>query len=197
MAEGRRNYSIPLYLDSAPDNWLDYLESTHVPTFVSPLHDKDFNDDGTPKKPHRHIFIMFDGCKPLDYVCKLYEPFLQGKDGLNKNLVEFIESRVGYARYLCHLDCKEHDKKPIYDISELIELNGADYSLYMDKKNKFLVLTDIISFVEDNDIIFFCDLFQTATRLHQKDWLPVLCDECVCIKEYIKSRSFKRSYKHD
>ena len=54
--ERKRNYATLVYPDSAPENWQEILSELKVPVFISPLHDKDVNADGKPKKPHYHFF---------------------------------------------------------------------------------------------------------------------------------------------
>ena len=39
-----------------------------VPGFISPLHNKDVNADGTPKKPHWHVILTFKGLKSYEQV---------------------------------------------------------------------------------------------------------------------------------
>lgn len=58
-----RNFATVLYSESAAENWRDILEQEFVPCFISPYHDKDINADGSVKKPHFHIIIMFDSVK--------------------------------------------------------------------------------------------------------------------------------------
>lgn len=51
--DGRtRNWTFVLYPDSAPDNWRQILDDKHIEWIESPLHDKDVNANGEPKKPH-------------------------------------------------------------------------------------------------------------------------------------------------
>nr|WP_217265565.1 Rep family protein [Helicobacter pylori] len=53
--ERTRSYAIIIYPDSANSKWLEILERTCIPCAISPLHDKDLENDGTPKKPHYHV----------------------------------------------------------------------------------------------------------------------------------------------
>lgn len=68
-----RNFATVVYKESAPENWQEILSGFFVPVFVSPYHDKDINADGTPKKPHWHVLIMFEGVKTVEQVTKLFE----------------------------------------------------------------------------------------------------------------------------
>ena len=56
-----RNWATVVYPESAPEEWRDILIQIHVPSLVSPLHDKDENPNGEPKKPHYHVLLMYDG----------------------------------------------------------------------------------------------------------------------------------------
>ena len=51
----KRNWAFVLYPESAPENWKEQLQLTGLPCVISPIHDKDVNPDGTPKKAHHHI----------------------------------------------------------------------------------------------------------------------------------------------
>ena len=47
------------YLDSSSISDIsESLNSHFIPAVISPLHCKDINDDGSPKKPHFHILIL-------------------------------------------------------------------------------------------------------------------------------------------
>lgn len=56
-----RSWTIIVYPDSLPKNWLELLQNE--PVAISPLHDKDVNPDGTLKKPHYHIVLNYKGNK--------------------------------------------------------------------------------------------------------------------------------------
>ena len=62
------------YPDSAPENWREIINSWLVDCLVSPLHDSDVNEDGTPKKPHWHGILFFDGQKSFEQVKELIAP---------------------------------------------------------------------------------------------------------------------------
>lgn len=39
-----RDWAFIVYPESAPENWREILDDTHIRWIESPLHDKDFND---------------------------------------------------------------------------------------------------------------------------------------------------------
>lgn len=113
-----RNFATVVYPDSAPADWKEKLDQLHVAAFISPLHDKDINPNGEPKKAHYHVLVMFEG--PKDYDTQVKPIF----DEIGAVGREIVNSARGYARYLCHLDNPE---KAPYSPSEVVCMGGADY----------------------------------------------------------------------
>ena len=67
MADSKRAkrsyyFATVIYPDSCPADFVDIIESWHVPCFVSPLHDQDKYGDEL-KEAHRHVLLMFDSLK--------------------------------------------------------------------------------------------------------------------------------------
>ena len=67
-----RNGGLP---ESAPADWMERLDQCHVAALVSPLHDRDTNPSGEPKKPHYHVLLMFES--PADYESKVAPIFAE------------------------------------------------------------------------------------------------------------------------
>ena len=74
MNTKNRHWTFIVYPDSVVSNWIEILIETGLPFAISPLHDKDLNADGTPKKPHYHVVITYDG--PTTYK-SVYENICQ------------------------------------------------------------------------------------------------------------------------
>ena len=68
-----RNWATVLYpsSDNTPTNWKEVLQEQLIPTFISPLHDRDYNGTGELKKEHHHIILMFEGVKTKEQAKKL------------------------------------------------------------------------------------------------------------------------------
>ena len=47
------------FLEDLPEDWQELVNSLHVKWIESPVHDKDFDANGTPKKIHKHGLFMF------------------------------------------------------------------------------------------------------------------------------------------
>lgn len=173
-----RNFATVVYPESAGDSWLEILASHFVPSFVSPLHDKDINPTGEQKKPHYHVLLMFDGKKSIEQVQEIFSTF----HGVG---CEVVNSIRGYARYLCHLDNPE---KAQYLPDEVLCLCGSDYisvcSLVIDK---YKALDEMMDFCDDNGILSYRDLMLYC-RKDRRDWFRVLCDNGTYVMmEYLKS----------
>lgn len=174
----KRQYAFLVYPESAPANWLEILDDAHCPALVSPLHDKDINPDGTQKKPHYHVFLLFDGVKTIEQAKAI-------KDSLHGVGWEKVGSTRGYARYLCHLDNPE---KAQYDKNEIRSFCGLDYrSIVTLPTDIDAMLDDMTRFIDAN-MVYSYRAFASYCRDYSTDWSYVLKHAgSYYIKEYIKS----------
>ena len=178
-----RNYATVVYPESAPENWKQLLEDFKIPCFISPLHDKDINPTGEPKKPHYHVMLMFEGVKTKLQAIEVFSAF--GGVGC-----EVINSIRGYARYLCHLDNPE---KAQYDPYKVQQFGGASY---MDSigtmADKAKAIREMIDFISKNDFRYF-NKFLDWCSINQSEWFDCLLNSgAYVIREYIKSYSYMK-----
>ena len=188
-AESRtRNFATIVYPESAPSEWLSILDAEHIPTFVSPLHDRDTNQ--TPekelKKAHYHVIVMFSSVKTEKQAREVFDKI--GGVGC-----EAVKSIRGHVRYLCHLDNPDKAK---YSESDVICLNGADYySIVKLASDKYSAIKEMLAWCRANDIISYSDLFEYAMD-ERDDWFRCLCDSStLVVKEYLRSYAWSRTMK--
>ena len=144
-----RNYATVVYPESAPENWQQLVTDAKIPMFISPLHDRDLNPTGEPKKPHYHVMVMYDNVKTKEQA----EMFFKSFGGVG---CEVINSIRGYARYLTHADNPE---KAQYSIEDVISLGGADYMHAIGTQaDKAKSIREMVAWIEENDVICFADL---------------------------------------
>lgn len=176
-----RNFATVVYPESAPEDWQSKLAECFVPAFISPLHDKDLNPTGEPKKAHYHVMVMFEGKKSDEQVKAIFNTI--GGIGLEK-----VNSIRGYARYLCHMDNPE---KAQYAPEQVRSLCGADYTGTIGLvTDKYKAIKEMIAFCRENNIVAYCDLLEYCAE-ERMDWFRVLCDNgTVVVKEYLKSRTW-------
>lgn len=179
-----RNWATIVYPESAPYNWLDTLGELKMETFVSPLHSEDMNPDGEKKKPHYHVLLMFPSVKTDKQAKEVFETF--GGVG-----AEQVASLRGYARYLCHLDNPE---KHIYDTKDVLAFGGADYySVITLVTDKYLVLSEILDFCDENNIVYYSELIRWC-RQNKFEWFRALVDGgTYLVKEYLKTSRYERT----
>lgn len=182
-----RNFATVVYPESAPDDWITKLEEHRVPALISPLHDKDLNADGSHKKEHFHVMILFEGVKTEKQAKEVFDTI--GGVG-----VEVIKCVRAYARYLCHLDNPE---KAQYDISDVIACSGADYhSLISIASDKYSAIGEMIDFCMEFNIDSYAELL-LYSKDNREDWFRVLCDNgTVILVQFLKSKYWEQ-HKHD
>lgn len=155
-----RNFAFLVYPESAPANWLEILADYHVPALVSPLHDKDINPNGEPKKPHYHVLLIFDGVKSIEQVQLI-------RDAVGGVGWEKVSSQRGYVRYLTHLDNPE---KAQYDSKDVKAFGGVDYrSIVTLPTDIDAMLDDMTVFIEANQVYSF-RRFASYCRDNKPDW---------------------------
>lgn len=178
-----RNYATVVYPDSAPTDWQDILSQQFVPCFISPLHDRDLNPTGEPKKAHYHVLIAYDTVKTIEQAKMLVET-------INGVGCEIVNSLRGYARYLCHLDNPE---KAQYNQEDVRTMCGADYASTIGlATDKYKALGEMQDFCEKYNVVSFYCLSKYA-RTHRTDWYRILCDcGSVYMREYLKSKQWSQ-----
>lgn len=177
--ERTRNFATVVYPESAPENWVEILDSSHVAALISPLHDKDVNPDGSTKKPHYHVLLIYDGVKNFETQVK---PLIQSFGGVGR---EEINSLRGYARYLCHLDNPE---KAQYSTTEIRALGGADYEALIHLPSDDLkMLKDIFEYIRVNQIYSLAELLDICAQ-NNEDWFSLIAEtKAYIVDKYIKS----------
>lgn len=178
-AERRRNYATVVYPDSAPEGWRELLNNYHVPALISPLHDRDTNPSGEPKKPHYHVLLMFESPKDYDNQVK---PIFAAIGGVG---TEHVNSARGYARYLCHLDNPE---KAQYDPVDVVQMGGADYSAIVHlPTDDYKMLQEIMTYIRRNQIYSMAELLDICAT-NNPDWFVLIAtSRAYVVDKYIKS----------
>ena len=176
-----RNWTFVLYEDSAPDNWREVLDEEHIEWIESPWHDKDINADGSPKKKHKHILLMFGGVKS-------YEQVKEITDKLGQPIPQRTHNARAMVRYMAHLDNPE---KAQYDIGGIIAHGGVDLAEMFrpTSSERYTIIRDMLDYVRSAGVTEFQDLMDYAAAEHFDDWFPLLCDSSAyVVGQYIKSQ---------
>lgn len=181
----KRNWAFVLYPESAPADWREQLQKTGLPCAISPLHDRDTNATGEPKKPHYHVMVFYQGPTSYNVVKRL-------TDGLNQPIPQVVEQVRGYYRYLTHMDNPE---KAQYAASEIQSLNGFDIGDYVDmsKSEVTKVLRALMDYIRENDLMEYADLMDmTMCEGIPPEWFDVAASHTLFFTGYLKSRRFRQ-----
>ena len=183
----KRNWAFVLYPESAPEDWRQQLTETGLQCAVSPLHDKDINPDGEPKKAHYHVILCYSGPTSYTVVKAL-------TDKLNPPVPQPLEQVRGYYRYLTH---KDNPEKYQYEASEITTINGFDIGEFVE-----LTVTEIKKYmhelnimVYEKDINEYCDLLALLAfdeTEHARELEHVLETHTLHYNALIRSRHHKQ-----
>ena len=176
-----RTWGMVVYPESAPENWQELLSETFMQFAVSPLHDKDINPDGEIKKPHWHVILIWDGPVTQNAAMKIAEK-------VNAPQPVKLESVRGAYRYFTHMDNPE---KYQYNREDMIAHGGADIleMLKPTSASRYEMFKEMTSFIVENDIREYEELWIYAMENRFDDWFPLLADNgTFAINTFIKSR---------
>jgi hypothetical protein len=179
--ERTRNWTFVTYPESAPKDWREVVEAEHIQWVESPLHEADENADGTQKKAHWHILLLYAGKKS-------YEQVLELTQRLNATIPQKVANAKGLVRYMAHLDNPE---KKQYDKALIIGHGGVDVAEYLKPSSsmRYQHILEMQGWVVKNNVQEFWQLFEYAASVRFEDWFPLLCDNSAYIlNTYIKSR---------
>lgn len=160
-----RTWSFVVYPESAPKNWRDIVDSNHIAWVESPLHDKDKNPDGTTKKPHWHIMLLFDGKKSYDQIKEI-------ADSVNSPMPQRVKSPKGLVRYMIHMDNPE---KYQYKREDIIAHGGADVDAYFElsASSKDAILWEMIAYIRENKVTSFAKFMGHIQDSDDHDWFEI------------------------
>lgn len=179
----KRNWAFIVYPESAPSDWFDILIKKGVQGCVSPLHDKDVNPDGSPKKPHFHVLVTYDGPKSFNSINEYVS-------ALNQPIPMPVESVRGQYRYFTHEDNPE---KAQYNKSDIRIMNGFSIRDFVEltKSEVNNIIKELQSMIRERDIFEYCDLMDILFDEDLVDYYDVACSHTYFLEKYITSRRNK------
>lgn len=185
VKENKRSlyWTFLVYPESVAQDWEEVLSTKYgLSWFRSPLHDRDINPDGTPKKPHYHCTITFNSLKSYSQV-KVFT------DEIKATIPQIVHNMRGCARYSVHMDNPE---KAQYNLSDLKTFNGLDIEkyLYTEKDlnlKRLNALNDIYNFIEQQGLTEFHQI-NTYARKNESYWFELInTNSAYAINLHLKS----------
>lgn len=117
-----RHFVYVVYPESAPADWIEQLKQTGLSFVVSPLHDKDIDPTGQPKKPHYHVIVSWGNTTTYRAARGLC-------DKLQCPRPQALKSPNAMYRYLTHKDNPDkyqYEEQPVTYNGWIRPLNAAD-----------------------------------------------------------------------
>ncbi len=178
----KRNWAMVLYPESAPEDWREQLRLSGLQVAISPLHDKDVNADGEPKKAHHHVILVYGSPTTYNNVKALC-------DRLNQPIPQPLEQVRGYYRYLTHEDNPE---KAQYSKADIQTLNGFDIREFVEltKSEVTKAKREILQLIRDNGITEYADLIDILMDGGEgtADMFDVASNNTLFFKAYLTSQ---------
>ena len=159
----------------------DYLTELGLNFAISPLHDKDINPTGEPKKEHYHVLLEFPG--PTTYknvkenIC----------DPIGQTIPKQVMTIRGAYRYLCHLDNPE---KAQYKEKDIRKSEGFELVLTRTEINT--LKAQIIIDIDNNNIYEYGDLIKYYLLIGDFDRFDIVCNNCFFFSTYLSSLRNKK-----
>ena len=185
----KRNWAFVLYPESAPEDWFERLQKKGLQGAVSPLHDKDLNADGEPKKAHYHVIVTYSGPTSFNVVKSLC-------DELNCPVPQPLEQIRGYYRYLTH---KDNPEKAQYSDDDIRILNGFDIRDYVELSASEVtkIICKLQRIIIDADIVEYSDFMDMLLGSDMIDEYDVARRNTLFFDRYISSRRHKQIKKNE
>ena len=187
-----RNWTVIFYPEDLPEDWKTVVDDLRFRWIESPIHDKDVNANGEPKKPHIHALFMFESVKTAEQIEKmLKEVFGASESGsiIGAAHPQRVTDRCALVRYMAHMD---NPDKAQYEVSEIVGHNGADPAeilRYSATETREMIVA-MEEYIEENDIIELAD-FSKAIRYDRPEWHTLLAT-----KMTMYFNAFIRSCRH-
>jgi hypothetical protein len=167
----------------------EVLDDLHLTYVISPLHDKDINADGEPKKPHFHVMLIYSSKKTFEQVKTLTEK-------LSSPIPQPCNNKVGMIRYFIHID---NPDKAQYNQADIIAVGKVDIESCFTQTNreKAKTVMQILEFCNERGI----DTLSALTDYCMKEnfeWFNFIFQNTYFIDRVLHSKhSLAREKKQD
>ena len=180
----KRNWAFVAYPESLPKDWKEQLQLSGLQCAISPLHDKDLDPTGTPKKPHYHVILCYQG--PTTYNC-----VKSLTDSLNCPIPQALEQVRGYYRYFTHMDNPE---KFQYSSDTIETINGFSIMDFVEltKSEVLTIKRKLQSVIRELNILEYSDFMDMLQDSDMEQEYDVASSNTYFFEKYIASRRNKQ-----
>lgn len=175
----KRNWAFVLYPESAPTDWKERLKISGLMGAISPLHDKDLDPTGEPKKAHYHIILVYGSPTTYNNVKSF-------TDELNQPIPQSLEQVRGYYRYLTH---KDNPDKFQYSDTEIETFNGFDIGDFVEitKAEVKNIKKELIEIIRREQLVEYADFINYVFDNLSSDCFDVASSHTIFFNSYLTS----------
>lgn len=175
----KRNWAFVLYPESAPDDWKEQLQLSGLQGAISPLHDKDIDPTGEPKKPHYHIILVYGSPTTYNNV-KAFT------DKLHQPIPQPLEQVRGYYRYLTHKDNPEKYQYPESEIETVNGFNIADF-VELTKSEVNAMKGELLELIREKHMKEYCDFMDYVQDNLDMSYFDIASSHTMFFNGYLRS----------
>lgn len=179
----KRYWAFVLYPESAPADWKDQLRKTGLQGEISPLHDKDIDPTGEPKKPHYHVILAYGNPTTFNNVKGL-------TDRLGQPIPIALDSVRGMDRYLTHMDNPDKYQYDRKDVEPFGGFNILDF-VEMSQSEKLALKVKVMDIVREAGLTEYAELLELLRDSEMMAELETAMSNTLLFKGYIESRRYK------
>ena len=180
-----RNYTFIVYPDSTTlnKNWRENIERWGHKAIISPIHDKDFFENGLPKKPHFHVCVFRENATTLKSCIRTTSLDVDTS-------IKYVEILRGTPSasydYMSH---KNAPSKAQYNQNDIECINGFSPFDYQkqSRTDKLNVTKEIYIYIENNEVEEFCDLMQLLIMEEKDELIEYVANHAFFIDKIITS----------
>ena len=182
----KRNWAFVAYPESLPTNWIELLQQSGLQCAISPLHERDYNADGSLKKAHYHLILVYGNPTTFNNVAN----FTQGN--LHGTIPQALESVEGMYRYFTH---KDNPEKAQYEAKDIVCINGFNiYDFVEIKKSELLkIKKELQDVIATHDFTEYCDFIEFIKTTDNDNYFDVASSNTIFFNTYISSRRHKKN----
>lgn len=179
-----------IYPESAPADFRQKIKDSGLEIVLSPLHENDLNEDGTPKKPHLHGIFHNTG------QCIIYKTAKKRLVGLGIIANDYIEPCFhprNAQRYLIHLDDPEKSQfEGGRNAIEIFNNFPLDLTRDLTKEQMREVRKKVFNVIRDEGFKDYCELLDYLLWVLGDDEMhDYACNHTILFKGYLDSKRNK------
>ena len=192
MATKARFFTGIVYLDSAPESWIEVLRDSLRQYLISPLHEPDPIEDFETgaikvKKPHFHIMYAHGNSITAKAARDIFPEWVVLPPS---DFAFMVGSYRNLSRYFVHLDQQDKQQFKGKPEQNLTILNNfpLDLSKELTKSEKRQLKIELWNFVRQNNITEFAELLDALGDMQEWDMFEMAFDSQSKIEGYIRSQ---------